>query len=56
MPETVETASNSEETSSGVHGRDTVELRKSILQRFVQDGGLPILLDELRMLERRTIR
>jgi hypothetical protein len=26
MPETVENASNSEETSSGVHGRDTVEL------------------------------
>ena len=29
MPETVENASNSEEISSGVHGRDTVEIDKA---------------------------
>ena len=39
MPETVENASNSEETSSGVHGRDTVELMKT-LNSLPYEGGV----------------
>jgi hypothetical protein len=45
MPETVENASNSEETSSGVHGRDTVEfLTPDPIPRAVPWAGMSLPL------------